>query len=83
MPVSKLEIASKGTIFAVAISLITAGSNIIEENLYAGVALLVSGVALIVIWAYLIDWQARKEAREAVSKAFKEFKLKTKRGKEK
>jgi hypothetical protein len=70
----RLEVAGKGTLFAVAISMITAGSNIIREDFYAGLACLVVGVALIIIWAYLIDWQARREAREAARQAFEKLK---------
>ncbi len=51
----KLEIAGIGTILALAISLITAGVEIIETNLYAGVALLVVGIALILVWVYLLE----------------------------
>jgi hypothetical protein len=65
----KLEIAGKGTLFAVAISLITAGSQMIASYLYAGIALLAVGVALIVVWAFLIDYEARREAVKAAEKA--------------
>jgi len=36
---------------------------------------MVVGVALIVVWAFLIDWQARREAREAAKKEFEKLKL--------
>jgi Kef-type K+ transport system membrane component KefB len=72
---TRLEVATKGTLFAVAISAITGGSQLIRDNFYAGLAVLIVGVALIVIWAFLIDWQARREAREATREAFEKFKL--------
>jgi hypothetical protein len=78
---SKLEIAGKSTIFAVAISMITGGSTLIRDNFNAGLACLVVGVALIIVWAYLIDWQARREAREAARQAFEKFKLELERKK--
>jgi uncharacterized membrane protein YdjX (TVP38/TMEM64 family) len=70
-----LEIASKGTIFAIAISLISGGSTLIKDNFNAGLTCMVIGVALIIIWAFLVDWQARREAREAAKKEFEKFKL--------
>jgi len=70
----KLEIAGKGTLFAVAISLITAGSKLIETDLYAGVAMLIVGIALIIIWAFLIDKQAREAGEKVAEKAFERLK---------
>jgi hydrogenase-4 membrane subunit HyfE len=71
----KLEIAGKGTLFAVAISAITGGSQLISSDFYAGIALLLVGIALIIIWAFLIDWEAKREAVKAAEKAFEKFKL--------
>jgi len=71
----KLEIAGKGTLLALAISLITAGSKLVETDLYAGIALLVVGVALIIIWVYLIDREAREAGEKTAEKAFEKFKL--------
>jgi len=65
----KLEIAGKGTLFAVAISLITAGSKLIETDFYAGLATLIVGIGLIIIWAFLIDKQAREAGEKAAEKA--------------
>jgi uncharacterized membrane protein YdjX (TVP38/TMEM64 family) len=70
-----LEIASKGTIFAIAISLISGGSTLIKDNFNAGLTCMVIGVALIIIWAFLVDWEARREAREAAKKEFEKLKL--------
>lgn len=70
--VSKAEIAGKGTLFAVAVSLITAGSQIISTDFQAGLACLIIGVALIIVWAFLIDRQARAAAVEAAEKAVRE-----------
>jgi hypothetical protein len=67
MPI--LSIAEKATLFAVAISLITGGSQLIRDNFYAGLAVLVVGVALIVTWALLIDYEARREAVKAAERA--------------
>jgi hypothetical protein len=75
MTITKLEIASKGTIFAIAISLISGGSTLIKDNFNAGLTYMVIGVALIIIWAFLIDWEARREAREAARKEFEKLKL--------
>jgi len=75
MTITKFEIASKGTIFAIAISLISGGSTLIKDNFNAGLTCMVIGVALIVIWAFLVDWQARREAREAARKEFEKLKL--------
>jgi flagellar motor component MotA len=71
----KLEIAGKGTLFAIAISIITAGSQLISTNFEAGLSLLIVGVALVIIWAVLIDWQAKREAMKAAQEAFSKFKL--------
>lgn len=71
--VSKLEIAGKGTLFAVAISVITAGTRLVTTDFYAGLACLVAGIALMVVWAFLIDYQARKEASEAVKRFMREL----------
>jgi uncharacterized membrane protein YdjX (TVP38/TMEM64 family) len=75
MTITKLEIASKGTIFAIAISLISGGSTLIKDNFNAGLTCMVIGVALIIIWAFLVDWEARREAREAAKKEFEKLKL--------
>jgi len=70
-----LETAGKATLFGTAISIITAGTQLIANNFKAGLACLIAGIALIIIWAYLIDYQARKEATKAAEKAFEKFKL--------
>ena len=75
MTITKLEIASKGTLFAIAVSLISGGSTLIRDNFGAGLACMVVGIALIVVWAFLIDWQARREARETAKKEFEKLKL--------
>ena len=75
----KLEIAGKGTLFAVAISIITGGSQLISSDFDAGIALLLVGIALIIIWAFLIDWEAKREAVKAAEKAFEKFKLEKER----
>jgi hypothetical protein len=75
MTITRLEIASKGTMFAIAISLISGGSTLIKDNFGAGLTCMVVGVALIIVWAFLIDWQARREAREAAKKEFEKLKL--------
>ena len=74
----KLEIAGKGTLFTVSISLVTAGSQLISQNFYAGLALLIIGVALIVVWSYLIDKEARAEARKAALEAFEKLQMERK-----
>lgn len=77
----KLEIGGKGALLALAVSLITAGSKLVETDLYAGVALLVVGIALIIIWAFLIDKQAREAGEKATEKAFGKFKAELERKK--
>jgi len=68
-----LEIAGKATLFGTAISVITAGTQLIANNFQAGLACLIVGIALIIIWAVLIDYQARREATKAAEKAFEKF----------
>jgi hypothetical protein len=75
MPITKFEIASKGSVFAVAVSLITGGSTLIKEDFSAGLACMIIGVALIVVWAFLIDWEARREARETAKQEVEKLKL--------
>jgi hypothetical protein len=77
--ITKFEIASKGTIFAVAVSLISGGSTLIKENFSAGLACMIIGIALIVVWAFLIDWQARREARETAKREVEKLKLELER----
>ncbi|MEM2291663.1 MAG: hypothetical protein QXR44_03170 [Thermoproteota archaeon] len=69
--VSKAEVAGKGTLFAVAIGLITTGSQIIQSDFNSGLVCLIVGIALIVVWAFLIDYEARREAVQAAEKAVK------------
>jgi uncharacterized membrane protein YdjX (TVP38/TMEM64 family) len=83
MTITKFEIASKGTLFAIAISLISGGSTLIRDKFNEGLTCMVIGVALIVIWAFLIDWQARREAREAAKKEFEKLKLELEKGEKK
>jgi hypothetical protein len=77
--ITKFEIASKGTLFAVAVSLITGGSTLIKEDFSAGLACMIIGIALIVVWAFLIDWQARREARETARQEVEKLKLELER----
>jgi hypothetical protein len=63
------SIAEKATLFAVAISLITGGSQLVRDNFYAGLTVLVVGVALIIAWSILVDREARAEARREAVKA--------------
>jgi ferritin-like metal-binding protein YciE len=65
----KFEIGAYGTLFAIAISLITAGSKLIETDLYGGITLLVVGIGLITIWAFLIDREAKQAGEKAAEKA--------------
>jgi hypothetical protein len=81
--ITKFEIASKGTLFAVAVSLITGGSTLIKEDFSAGLACMVIGIALIVVWAFLIDWQARREARETAKREVEKLKLELEKVKQK
>jgi hypothetical protein len=75
MTITKLEIAGKGTLFAVAISMITGGSTLIRDNFNAGLVCLIVGVALIIVWAFLVDWQARREAKETAKQEVEKLKL--------
>jgi hypothetical protein len=77
----KLEIAGKATLFAVAISLITAGSQLIGSDFNAGLTCLIAGVTLVIVWAFLIDYEARSEAVKAAEKAFERLKLELERKK--
>jgi hypothetical protein len=81
MTVTRLEIASKGTLFAIAVSLISGGSTLIRDSFNAGLVCMIIGVALIVVWAFLIDWEARREAREAAKREFEKLKLELGEGK--
>lgn len=76
---SKFEIAGKGTILAIAISLITAGSKLIETDFYAGLTTLIVGITLIIIWVYLLDREARQAGEKAAEEAFEKFKLEWRR----
>ena len=80
--VEKLEIAGKATLFSIAISLITGGSTLIKDNFYAGLTVLVVGVALIILWSILVEREARAEAKKAAKEAFEKFKLELERKKE-
>jgi len=77
----RLEVAGKGTLFAAAISLITAGSSLIATNLYAGITLLVVGLGLVTVWAFLIDKQVQEAGEKAAEKAFEKLKLELERKK--
>jgi uncharacterized PurR-regulated membrane protein YhhQ (DUF165 family) len=66
---SILSGASKGTLLAAAISLITAGSQLVSSDFKAGLTCLTVGVVLVIVWAYLIDRQARRAGEEAAEKA--------------
>jgi Tfp pilus assembly protein PilO len=77
--ITKLEIASKGTLFAIAVSLITGGNTLIKDNFNAGLVCMIIGIALIVVWAFLIDWQARREAKETAKQELEKLKLELKR----
>jgi hypothetical protein len=81
--ITRFEIASKGTLFAVAVSLISGGSTLIRDNFNAGLACMIIGIALIVVWAFLIDWQARREARETAKREVEKLKLELEKVKQK
>ena len=48
---------SKSTLLAVAIACITAGTKLIETDLYGGIILIIVGVVLVVIYAYFLEKQ--------------------------
>jgi uncharacterized membrane protein (DUF106 family) len=73
--VETLQVAGKATLFSIAISLITAGSTLVKDNLYPGLIVLVVGVILIIIWSILIEKEARAEARKAAQEAFQKMKI--------
>lgn len=52
-----LQHVSKSALLAAAIACITAGTKLIETDLYAGIILIVVGVVLIIVYAYLLETQ--------------------------
>jgi uncharacterized membrane protein (DUF106 family) len=73
--VETLQVAGKATLFSVAISLITAGSTLVKDNFYPGLAVLVVGVALIILWSILVEREAMAEAKKAARQEFEKLKL--------
>jgi arginine exporter protein ArgO len=73
--VETLQIAGKATLFSIAISLITGGSASIKDNFYAGLTVLVVGVALIILWSILVEREAMAEAKKAARQEFEKLKL--------
>jgi len=75
------EVAGKGALLTVAVSLITSGSKLVETDLYAGIALLVAGIALVIAWSILIDKEAKTEAMKAAKQEVEKLKLELERKK--
>ena len=67
---------SKSALLAVAIACITAGTKLIESDLYAGIILIVVGVALVVIYAYFLE-------RQTVDRALKTLRRELRKGERK
>ena len=64
--VDALQTISKSVLLTCAIACITAGTKLIETDLYAGIILIVVGVALIIIYAYLLEKQTVSAAVKTV-----------------
>jgi len=67
MPLSLLEV-SKSAILAAGIACITAGTKLLETDIYSAIVLILVGVALIVIYGYLLEKQASEKAARMVRK---------------
>lgn len=65
-----LREASKGVLFTVAIACLLAGSNLIQSELdserYSGIILIALGIALIILYSYLLERQTTEKAVERV-----------------
>ena len=64
--VDTLQIVSKSALLAAGIACITAGTKLIETDLYAGIILMVVGVVLIITYAYLLETQTVNRAVKTV-----------------
>jgi hypothetical protein len=60
-------------VLAGAIACVTAGAKLVETDLYAGIALLLIGIALIVVYAYLLE-------KQTVSAALKTLRRELRKG---
>lgn len=70
---SSLQRVSKSAVLAGAIACVTAGAKLVETDLYAGIALLLIGIALIVVYAYLLE-------KQTVSAALKTLRRELRKG---
>jgi len=65
---SLLKTAVKSSLFTVGIGCIVAGSNLLQSNLEAGIILIVLGIALIVLYSFLLEKQTVEKASKLVLK---------------
>ena len=69
---------SKYSLLAAAITCITVGTKLIETDLYAGIILILVGIALILIYAYLLEkW------KQTVNRALKTLRRELEKGERK
>ena len=69
---------SKYSLLVAAITCITAGTKLIETDLYAGIILILVGIALILIYAYLLEkW------KQTVNRALKTLRRELEKGERK
>jgi len=57
------EVAGKGALLTVAVSAITAGVDLVKENLIGGAVCVAVGLTLIVLWVRLLERQLLKSLR--------------------
>ena len=68
---SLLATTSKSALLTIAVSCITAGINLIKTDLYGGLALLIIGFALVVVFAFLVESQVTSKVEKLVLERLK------------
>jgi len=68
---SLLATTSKSALLTIAVSCITAGISLIKTDLYGGLALLIIGFALVVVFAFLVERQAVNKVKKLLAERLK------------
>ena len=66
---SRAATLSKGVLFTIGVSAISAAVALIQTDLQTGIALFLVGLILVVLCVFLIEWQAKEGAvKEAIER---------------
>lgn len=68
MRVKVLQQAGKGALLAIAVSMLSTAVEVIKSQLWTGMALIAGGIAILIVYAQLVERQAVEEALKRMAR---------------